>query len=537
MPINLLHQIQQLLNWPQQLVAVEKRNVFVVYFLVLLATSLDNLNSTAALTMTANIEKEFHTDSSTASWVLSGYALTLGSFIMISGKIADIIGPHNLFLIGLTSVWICALICACIPHSSIITLIVFRAIQGIGASSLVPSTIALAANYFTGRYAKYLPAAIIGFIISLTGTLGFGIILGGAFSETLIGYRSFFFFVFAFGFFCDLVLLFLIIPIKKTTEHANLKMKNIDFIGSALVIVGILLIILGLTEGGENWRSPKAYMPLIVGFFTFVCALVFEILYIQRFKTKHRHLDKASDWRLQMELLFPPDIIRIPNFLPFLIVCGLYYATFTMMLAVGIEYYSFIEEASPIISAIKVFPLTVGLVFGAIIYRASYYEKVGLRNMFILSAALTLGSCVWFSRTNYEVLNSYWKFGIGSLFLYGYGMNIFFNIYIGAVVANTPLHLQGVVNGIYQTCSQVLLSIGNALVPSILGNLQRATNERMKHELHAKFQSVFYVIMGFHATVFFIMVLFVRNLKKKEEPESEMIDDSVKNEDVCVSTT
>lgn len=537
MPINLLHRIQQLLNWPQQLVAVEKRNVFVVYFLVLLATSLDNLNSTAALTMTANIEKEFHTDSSTASWVLSGYALTLGSFIMISGKIADIIGPHNLFLIGLTSVWICALICACIPHSSIITLIVFRAIQGIGASSLVPSTIALAANYFTGRYAKYLPAAIIGFIISLTGTLGFGIILGGAFSETLIGYRSFFFFVFAFGFFCDLVLLFLIIPIKKTTEHANLKMKNIDFIGSALVIVGILLIILGLTEGGENWRSPKAYMPLIVGFFTFVCALVFEILYIQRFKTKHRHLDKASDWRLQMELLFPPDIIRIPNFLPFLIVCGLYYATFTMMLAVGIEYYSFIEEASPIISAIKVFPLTVGLVFGAIIYRASYYEKVGLRNMFILSAALTLGSCVWFSRTNYEVLNSYWKFGIGSLFLYGYGMNIFFNIYIGAVVANTPLHLQGVVNGIYQTCSQVLLSIGNALVPSILGNLQRATNERMKHELHAKFQSVFYVIMGFHATVFFIMVLFVRNLKKKEEPESEMIDDSVKNEDVCVSTT
>lgn len=114
-------------------------------------------------------------------------------------------------------------------------------------------------------------------------------------------------------------------------------------------------------------------------------------------------------------------------------------------------------------------------------------------------------------------------------------MNMFFNIYIGVVVANTPLHLQGVANGIYQTCSQVLLSIGNALVPSILGNLHRATNERMKQELHARFQSIFYVIMGFHATVFFIMVLFVRNSKKKEKPESEVIDDSVKDEDVCVS--
>ncbi|GAV30148.1 hypothetical protein PMKS-003655 [Pichia membranifaciens] len=165
-------------------------------------------------------------------------------------------------------------------------------------------------------------------------------------------------------------------------------------------------------------------------------------------------MDKASDWRLQMELLFPPEIIKIPNFLAFLLVCGLYYATFTMMLAVGIEYYSFIEEASPIISAIKVFPLTVGLVFGATIYRASYYEKIGLKNMFILSSALTLGSCIW-----------------------------------------------------------------------------------MKQELHARFQSIFYVIMGFHATVVFIMVLFVRNSKKKEEPESEVIDDSVKDEDVCVSIT
>lgn len=529
--------LKGIFNWTQQVIPLEKRNVFVVYFMVLLATSLDNLNSTAALTMTANIEKEFNTDSSTASWVLSGYALTLGSFIMISGKISDIIGPHNLFLIGLTSVWICALICACIPHTSIITLIVFRALQGIGASSLVPSTIALAANYFTGEYAKYLPAAVIGFIISLTGTLGFGIILGGAFSETSIGYKSFFFFVFAFGFFCDGILFFLIIPINKTEEHHHLKMKNIDFIGAALVIIGILLIILGLTEGGEDWKAPKAYIPLIVGFFTFLSSLIFEILYIRRFKMKHKNSDNSSDWRLQMDLLFPPEIIKIPNFLPFLIVCGIYYATFTMMLAIGIEYYSFVEEESPIISAIKVFPLTVGLVFGAIIYRASYYEKMGLRNMFILSSMLTLGSCIWYSRTNYSVHNSYWKFGFASLFLYGYGMNMFFNIYIGVVVANTPLHLQGVVNGIYQTCSQVLLSIGNALVPSILGNLQRATNEEMKHEFHVKFQSVFYVIMGFHATVFFVMILFVNNPRKKEALEDDAVEDIVKDDDFTASIT
>lgn len=202
------NKVINLLEKSQNIIPLEKRNVFIVYFIILLATSLDNLNSTASFTMSLNIQEKFNTDSSTASWVLSGYALTLGSLIMISGKVSDIIGPHNLFLLGLTGVWICALICACIPETSIITLIVFRALQGIGASALVPSTIAIVANYFTGKYAKYLSAAIIGFIISLTGTLGIGIVLGGAFSATKVGYKSFFYFIFAFGFVCDISLLF-----------------------------------------------------------------------------------------------------------------------------------------------------------------------------------------------------------------------------------------------------------------------------------------------------------------------------------------
>lgn len=124
--------------------------MFVVYAIILSGTVLDNLSSASALTFSANIQKQFNTDSSTTSWVLSGYALTLGSFIMVSGKISDVIGPHNLYLIGITIFWISALICACIPHTSIVALIVFRAIQGIGASTLIPSTIALTANYFTG---------------------------------------------------------------------------------------------------------------------------------------------------------------------------------------------------------------------------------------------------------------------------------------------------------------------------------------------------------------------------------------------------
>ena len=533
---NPLNRVRTFMVWIRTVVPLQKRNVFVVYFFILLAAALDNMNTSAALTLSKDIEKTFNTNSSTASWALSGYALTLGSFILITGKLADIIGPHNIFLIGLCIIWICSLICACIPHTSIVALIVFRALQGVGASALVPSTVALAANYFTDDLSKYLAPALGGFIIALTGVFGVGVTIGGAFSQTSTGYRGFFWFAFGYGLILNIILLFLIIPVESRNGDKNMKLKNIDFVGGFLVIAGVLLVILGLTEGGENWRSPKAYIPLVVGFFTFLSSLAFEIIYLKRFQRKNRNKSNPSDWRLQVELLFPPEIIKIPNFLPILIQCGFYYATFTMVL-IGIDYYTFIEENSPIIVAIKVLPLPVGLVFGALVYRTSYYNKVGLKNMLTLSSAISLGMCIWFSRIDYKSDHSYWKFGFVSLFLYGYGINMFFNIYFSVVVSNTPLHLQGVVNGIYQTCGQVLLSIGNALVPSILGNLEVATTEQAKQTLFNKFQKIFYVVLAFHAVMFLIMIFLVKNHKKEngsdEGNDEEDLLEEKKQEDEC----
>lgn len=520
--IHISSKIKEAIIWCRTVIPLEKRNVFVVYFLILCGTCIDNANTATLFTLQGDIQRSFNTDSSTASWVVSSYALTLGSFVMLSGKVADVIGPHNLYLIGLCVIWVCALICACLPTSSVITLIVFRALQGIGGSAMVPSTLALAANYFTGDKAKYLSAAVVCFIVALTGIYGVALILGGAFSLTSLGYKSYFWFVFAYALVINIVLVFLIIPINKTQEHKDMKLKNIDFIGGFLAVIGCLLIILGLIDGGENWKLPKAYVPLIVGVFTVISSVAFENLYIKRYQKKHQNRDKSTDWRLAMTLLYPSELIHIPNFLSILVVISMYYCTFTVVIAVGILYYTNVEGGSPLIVALKVFPQSVGLILGAILYRRSFYYKVGVKKMFILSAIFTLAATIWFSRTDYHKTNSYWKYGIIALFLYGFGVNIFFNIYIDVVVSNTPLHLQGVVNGLYQTCSQVLLSIGNALVPSIVGNVEVATTDEMKQHIQNRFKTVTYVLMGFHVVILIILILFVKtDVKKQKEPSSD----------------
>lgn len=163
------------------------RNKYVVYFLVLLGLTMDNFNVTGAITTEYSIEQMFNVSSTTASWTLSAYALTLGSFIIFFGRVGDIIGPHNAILLGSSGSAVFSLLTA-VPQPSIIALIVFRAFQGMFAVALMPAGYAIAANYFHG---EQLGMAIRFLAIVLITSFGVGTIAGGAFSLTKIGYQGF----------------------------------------------------------------------------------------------------------------------------------------------------------------------------------------------------------------------------------------------------------------------------------------------------------------------------------------------------------
>lgn len=491
-----------------------------VYFLILLATALDNFNVTATLIAQLSIKDHFGTTFAISSWVLSAYALTLGSFILLFGKLADILGPHNVFLFGVFTIWICSLITAAI-NNSIIALIIFRAFQGIGASALIPSGFALTANYFSSN-PKHLQRAISGIIIALTASFGFGAIFGGAFDECKIQYKGLFYFVFASAFLLNFALLFLIIPITKTKEHEELKLANLNYLGVSVFIVGVLLIILGLTEGGESWKSPRAYVPIPVGFCMVISVFLFESVYIKNFKNHYiedmkKGFNPKKDWRVDLDLLFPPECLKIPNFLVFLITVGFYYMAFTILMNSVIQYHLFVEKNSGIITACKLLPFTVGLVLSALTYNETLYKKIGIKVLLLGSCLLTLGSFVWLTQFRYYIENGYWIFEFGGLFLFGIGLNTFFNIYLNVVLSSTPLHLQGVVSGIYQTFAQVSLSIANALVASLLGALEMGTSVAVQNEMQKRFNHIHYLGYGFLAFSFFILLFTVDPPKESDE--------------------
>ncbi|GME75966.1 unnamed protein product [Ambrosiozyma monospora] len=384
-------------------IPIEKRNKWLVFSICLMALSLDNLSVSGGITSTVSVQEAFNTTSTNATWVISAYALTLGSFILIFGKLADILGADNIFLFGTCIMSLFALICAVI-EKSVIALIVFRAFQGIGASALVPSGIALTAGYFAHDF-NVMQRANRLLSIALTGAFGIGTLIGGAFALTNIGYKAFFYFVFALSFLCAITLTFTIIPVPR---HSQLHLSDLNYGGVFILVAGLLLIILGLTEGGHKWRQAAAYVTLPIGFLLVISVFLFETVYIRGYRVKHANempmddgvaalkdaeapttsevsinhsssseanidsiakptADETSpepkkkvDWRLTMDYLFPPECLKIPNFLVFLCLVITFFIDFTVLLTALFQYHQFIEHNTSIISSLKVFSMSVG---------------------------------------------------------------------------------------------------------------------------------------------------------------------------------
>src|SRR3954467_14100838 len=74
-------------------------------------------------------------------WVINGYVLILAVLLITAGRLGDLRGQRNLFAAGVAAFTIASLACGLAPNAT--CLIVFRAVQGLGAALLMPQTMAI----------------------------------------------------------------------------------------------------------------------------------------------------------------------------------------------------------------------------------------------------------------------------------------------------------------------------------------------------------------------------------------------------------
>lgn len=201
------------------------------------------------------------------SWVFSAYLLTSTVTVPIYGKLADLYGRKPIFLIGSFLFLLGSILSG--AAQSMVQLIIFRALQGLGAGAVLPIVLTIIGDIFTLE----ARAKVQGVFSSVWGVSS---IVGPAVGGLIVDHFSWrwvFYINIPFGLLSGLLLT---IYLK---EHVERKHHTLDYFGTLTLTGGIVALLFALLEGGSAWAWTS---PQSIGLFGAFLVLTGLFLYQER---------------------------------------------------------------------------------------------------------------------------------------------------------------------------------------------------------------------------------------------------------------
>jgi EmrB/QacA subfamily drug resistance transporter len=261
---------------------MNKKEKVLAFISLAIACFLTVLDSTIVNVSLPSMSNYFNTDITGISWVSTAYLIPFSALLINFSKIADIFGRKKLFIIGLLVFGSSSIFCGL--STSLTMIIIFRAMQGIGAAILTPLSIPLGIELFDKAAMSKL-AIIIGMTISIAAASG--PVLGGILNETF-GFKAIFYVNVPF------IIISLFFGIKYVKECYDRTIeKKIDFVGSILLAYGIGALTFLLVKGNSyGWGSTTIVTLIITSAISIIAFVIYEakvknpMIEFSLFKTK-----------------------------------------------------------------------------------------------------------------------------------------------------------------------------------------------------------------------------------------------------------
>ncbi len=379
------------------------------------------------------------------SWVFSAYLLTSTVTVPIWGKLSDLYGRRPLYQIGI-AIFLAGSILSGIS-TSMFQLIVFRAIQGLGAGALVPLAMTIIGDIYTLQERARMQALFSG-VWGLASIIG--PIIGGFLTDQL-SWRWVFFINIPFG---TLSVLIIGWSLKEPKLHQN---PEIDYAGAAALTLGIVLLMLALVNSGTlNALLTLRNLLLLSG--AAVCTVLF--IRIER---------KAKEPILPFSL-FQNQVVKISVLAGFLIGVAMFGAiSFIPLYAQGTRGAT-ATEAGSLLTPLMLSWVTLSVVGGRILLKTGYRKTV------IIGCILLTAAFAWLSTFNPQTPQLFLYI---DLILIGAGLGLTMLTLLIAVQQAVPRQILGTATSLNQFSRSIGGAVGVAIMGAFLSaglasNLQKA---------------------------------------------------------------
>lgn len=445
----------------------KKTNRKLVTIAMLVAILIVAIDVTIVSTAMPKVVRDLH-GLSLISWVFAIYTLTTSVTTPIYGKLADLFGRKKVFIIGVI-LFIGGSVLSGLSQT-MMQLIIFRAIQGIGAGAVMPITFTIIGDLYPGEER----AKMQGLFSSVWGIAGLlGPLVGGFFVDQ-ISWRWIFFINLPIG----LVSLLLITicfheSFDKKTSH------SIDYFGAAAFTLGLSSLLSVLLNAGQSfaWNSAPVYA-------LFTAFVIFMALF--------SYLETRVD-----EPMLPPSLFRIPVILVSNLVTLL---ASSIVIAVNVYLPMWIQTIlgkSATSSGLTLMPMPLAWPLGAALAGRYMYQVGSKRTAVIGTILVTLGG-IWLAAMSLG--SPYWYF-VGIMIVIGFGMGYAMTPTTVLVQSAVGWSMRGAATASNMLMRSVGQTVGIAVFGTIFNNAISAekissggsTAVHMAHGIHLVFICVFFI--------------------------------------------
>jgi len=450
--------------------SLQSRRGIAILLLLSLVQFMDILDASILNIALPSIKNDLGFSQQSLQWVVNGYILTYGGFLLLGGRMADLLGRRLVLVTGLV-VFAGASLTGGLAHSSSL-LVGARFAQGLGAAMLSPAALSSLTSTFRSTRDRNTALGVWAAVSGIGGAAG--VLFGGLLTEGP-GWR---WVLFVNAPFAAVAFVGAFALLEK--ERLRARLASFDALGALLVTGGMLLLVFALVKAPDvGWGATRTIAGLAVAGLMLAAFVANEL--------------RVSSPLVPMSILRvrgvaaadATQLVAVAGFLPMFFFLTLYMQT--------------VLHYSPIQTGTAYLPLTGGFIIAASVC-SQLFARIGTKPVILAGAVIAAGGLYWLSRIPLD--GSYVSDVLPGLLVASVGLGGLFTGATTAANAGVGEDKAGLAAGLLNTGQQLGAALGLAILSAL-------ATSRTTSLLHAGHDTVAQAATGGYQRALMVGAFFV----------------------------
>jgi EmrB/QacA subfamily drug resistance transporter len=415
---------------------LSSRRGVAILLLLSIVQFMDILDASILNIALPSIKSDLGFSQQSLQWVINGYILTYGGFLLLGGRMADLLGRRSVLVSGLI-VFAGSSLLGGLAHTSSL-LVGARFAQGVGAAMMSPAALSTLTSTFRSTRDRNTALGVWAAVSGIGGAAG--VLFGGLLTEGP-GWRWVLFINVPFS---VLALLGAFALLSRERVRAG-RLANFDALGALLVTGGMLLLVYTLVKAPDVGWGAERTVGGLAGAAVLLAGFAFNELRVRN------PLVPLSILKVKgVAAADATQLVAIAGFLPMFFFLTLYMQT--------------VLGYSPIQTGLAYLPLTGGFIIAASI-SSQLFARIGTKPVVVLGTVISAAGLYWLSRI--PVDGSYLSDILPGVLTVSIGMGGVFTGLTTAANAGVEQDQAGLAAGLLNTGQQLGAALGLAILSAV----------------------------------------------------------------------